>query len=181
VKTVRFSEVVKRSGAPEAYLVLMQPAKDKALQSAIKAHRVMTVIQQNTGAKTDFGKVGFEEGGSRQFLIFPKSLRTFDGCRVVGIKYDLLSSREIPKSQQAKPPKQPKAKPKPPRKPEPRTGAPSRAKSAKVVEFPLPSRAGSDQDDDLQQVKRLARQALRALEQGKQVPAFHLLKRIIAL
>jgi hypothetical protein len=96
VKTVRFSEVVKRGGEPEPYLVLMKPAQDKALQAAIKKHQVMTVFQQTVGTKTDYGEVGFEEGSSRQYLVFPKSIRAFEGRKVVGIKYELLSSAEVP-------------------------------------------------------------------------------------
>jgi hypothetical protein len=33
MKTVRFSKVVEHSGAPETHLVLIDPAKDRALQS----------------------------------------------------------------------------------------------------------------------------------------------------
>jgi hypothetical protein len=75
VKTVRFSKVVEKSGAPETYLVLMDPAKDRTLQAAVKAQRVMTVAQESVGTKTDRGEVGFHPGPSRQFLVFPKSLR----------------------------------------------------------------------------------------------------------
>src|SRR5688572_18920909 len=108
VKTVRFSQVVKRGGEPETYLVLKKPAQDKTLQAAIKAHRVMTVFQETVGTKTDHGKVGFEEGRSRQYLVFPKSIRAFEGRKVVGIKYDLLSSEEVPKSKRPRPARAPK-------------------------------------------------------------------------
>jgi hypothetical protein len=195
VKTVRFSEVVKRCGAPEAHLTLMAPAKDKPLQAAIKAHRVMTVLQQNVGTKTDYGTIGFEEGSSRQYLVFPKSLRTFAGRKVVGIKYELLSSEEPPPRQRARPPKAPKARkapksakvPKPAkalkaRKPRRRPAHKDAAESlpSKVVEFPPPARE-HDEDEAVRELKRLARRAMQALEEGKHVAAFHLLKRIVAL
>ncbi len=63
----------------------------------------MTVSQEPVGTKADRGEVGFEPGRARQSLIFPKSLRAFGGHTVVGVKYDLLSSREIPKGERAAP------------------------------------------------------------------------------
>ena len=42
--TVRFAKVVAKCGEPEAHLILIDPAKDRALQAAIKADRVMTVV-----------------------------------------------------------------------------------------------------------------------------------------
>jgi hypothetical protein len=191
VKTVRFSEVVKRCGAPESHLALIAPAKDKPLQTAIKANRLMTVFQQNVGTKTDFGMVGFEEGSSRQYLIFPKSLRPFTGRKVVGIKYELLSTEEIPASERAPAPKPPKPA-KPARLPEaeeaaqapksqPRRTPADGAKpaSVKVVEFRPPH--DDDEEEALRQIKRLARQAMKALEDGKHVAAFQILRRIVAM
>ena len=102
VKTVRFTQVVDRCGAPEAHLVLMDPTKDRALQSAVKAHRVMTVFQESVGTKADRGEIGFHPGPGRQFFVFLKSLKSFEGRSVVGIKYDLISSPELPKRERAK-------------------------------------------------------------------------------
>jgi hypothetical protein len=84
MKTARFSEVVKQCGRPETYLVLTDPSKDKTLQARVKAQRVLTVTQATVGAKTDYGEVGFKEGGTRQYFIFPKSLRLFVGRKIVG-------------------------------------------------------------------------------------------------
>jgi hypothetical protein len=103
VKTTRFSQVVAKSGKPEVYLTLIAPAKDRHLQSAIKAHKVMTLRQDNAGSKVDRGEIGFEEGPERQYLIFPRSLQRFTGQKVVGIKYDLITEPEISKSQLAPP------------------------------------------------------------------------------
>src|SRR4051794_41147617 len=110
MKTGRFSDVVRQCGRPGPYLVLMDPAKAKALKAAIKAQPVLTVSQATVGAKADYGEVGFEEGGTRQYLIFPKSLRHFAGRKIVGIKYDLLSLKELPASQRAAAPKPPPPK-----------------------------------------------------------------------
>jgi hypothetical protein len=113
VKNVRFSKVVERCGRPETHLVLTDPAKDRTLQAAVKAQRVMTVRQETVGTKTDRGEVGFHPGQTRQFFVFPKSLRAFADRSVVGIKYDLLSPPEGVKNERAaaaRPPKNPKRK-----------------------------------------------------------------------
>jgi hypothetical protein len=89
MKTVRFSQIVEESGRPEPHLLLVEPIKDRALQRAIKAHRVMT-IRQETAGKKDYGIVGFAEAVRGQVLIFPRSLKQFSGKRVVGINYDLI-------------------------------------------------------------------------------------------
>ncbi|MEO7934338.1 MAG: hypothetical protein ABIT76_14380 [Chthoniobacterales bacterium] len=70
MKTVRFSKIVESCGQPEPYLVLMDPAKDKTLQAAVKAQRVLTVFQETVGNKADRGEVGFQPGPLRQFLVF---------------------------------------------------------------------------------------------------------------
>ena len=194
MKTVRFSEVVKRCGAPETHLLLTKPAQDKALQKAIKAKRVMTVFQHATGTKTDSGKIGFEEGGLRQYFVFPRSLKAFVGRKVIGIKYDLLSGEELPASERAKPPKPPKRKKATGRAKSSQKARPGKAKedpSSKVIAFPDLRRKSTtakseDEDDDgesstskkLSEIKRLAQRAMDALEDGKQIAAFNLLKRI---
>lgn len=92
----------------------MDPAKDRTFQAALKAQRVTTVFQEAVGTKTDRGEVGFQPGRGRQFLVFPKSLKSFTGRSVVSIKYDLIGSPEVPHSERAKaprPPKKPKPKP----------------------------------------------------------------------
>ncbi|QYM78395.1 hypothetical protein K0B96_13980 [Horticoccus luteus] len=89
-KSVRFSQVVARSGAPELHSLWLAPAKDAAFQKALKSDRVMTVLTAAGGAHTEHGVVGYESGPRAQFLVFPRSLKAFAGRRVVGIKYDLL-------------------------------------------------------------------------------------------
>jgi hypothetical protein len=97
MKTVRFSEVVKSSGKPDTHLLLIAPAKDKTLQAAIKSNRVMTVYQES--GSIDYGTIGFVEGSSRQFLVFPQTLKPFADKRVIGIKYDLLESMPVSKGE----------------------------------------------------------------------------------
>jgi hypothetical protein len=216
VSTVRFSKVVEACGKPDIHLLLIDPAKDKALQAAIKSDRVMTLYQQSAG--TDHGIVGFEQGRSRQFLVFPKSLKPFSEQRIVGIKYELLEEAPVPEKETAKkgPAKQPDDEGRD-RKPASKTSEPpkradrhiptvlpkagsakqkasgpadeetegegsSRAASEdKVVKFqkPEPAEQPADERDNIKELKGQVREAMDALEEGKQVVAFNLLKRIL--
>lgn len=90
-KTVRFAELVTKAGKPAIHPLWTAPAKDRTFQRALKEHRVLTIHQQNVGAKKDFGVVGFHQSPLAQFAIFPKSLRAFEGRRVIGMNYDLLA------------------------------------------------------------------------------------------
>lgn len=181
MKTVRFAKVVEKSGKPEVHLALIIPSKDRALQSAEKAHRVMTVMQENVGTAADHGEIGLHPGKGRQYLIFPKSLRSFAGAKVIGIKYDLVAATEIPKSERAKPVKVPlkstaKAKPQRTRKGE-RVEA---ELSSKLVAFkPEAEEQNEDLSENVAAIKMQVRRAMDALEDGKQVTAFNLLKRIL--
>jgi hypothetical protein len=192
VKIVRFSNVVQKAGKPETHLVLVEPSKDRALQAAIKAQRVMTVQQAAVGSKTDRGEVGFNPGGSRQFLVFPKSLRAFVGRTVVGIKYDLLSAEEVPEKDRVpatRPPKKKPAKAAPVATPKskrtrgakPRPEKTHKPMKLKVVPFKAPpAREDPDEDDDeVAALKKQVRHAMAVLEDGKAVAAFNLLKRIV--
>jgi hypothetical protein len=270
MKTVRFSEVVKSSGKPDTHLLLIAPAKDKTLQAAIKSNRVMTVYQESGSTKSDYGTIGFAEGSSRQFLVFPQTLKPFADRRVIGIKYDLLESMPVSKGEtktkigQASKPtpdtaatevdnlrparpngnlsddgsdeassdnrtaatrlakseassdvrtttnrgrsrnkadkpgdEQPNAAPKSwadvlakstgatTSKKKPSAAVqPQDKKSApaeKVVEFPKPepNQQRSDRNDEVEELKRRVREAIEVLEQGKQVAAYNLLKRIV--
>lgn len=202
MKTVRFSNVVDACGAPEPYLVLMEPAKDRFLQSAIKSNRVMTIFQDAVGNRADRGVVGFESGETRQFLIFPKSLRAFAGKTVVGIKYELWEIKEVPKSRRAGPVHPPKKTPQPqPQRPSVQskeskpTKAPSppgtgvlKPKSEPEPAEPPPSPANvvpfepeppADEEDTVTRIRSRIREAMDLLEQGKQVPAFNLLKKAL--
>lgn len=63
--------------------------------TAIREHRVMTIHHAPRGQRADYGTIGLsqrEAGG--QILIFPKSLRRWEGRRIVGIDYRLLAAAE---------------------------------------------------------------------------------------
>jgi hypothetical protein len=203
-------------------LLLIDPAKDKTLQAAIKSDRVMTLYQQSGG--TDHGVVGFEQGRSRQFLVFPKPLKPFLGQRIVGIKYELIEDTPAPKKETVK---KEAAKPDEPAPtvmeralPAKTKGAASesvkhgdrqtptlvskagvakseetaRAEQAKpdqedrktvsednVIKFQKaePDKSPAAEADEIEKLKQQVREAMDALEQGKQIVAFNLLKRIL--
>ena len=88
VKTSRFREVIEKCGKPEVYTLWQKPKTDRRLQSLIKNNRVMTVKPSEAG--TDFGVVGFRQEQAARYLVFPKSLRRFEGQRIVGIDWTLV-------------------------------------------------------------------------------------------
>lgn len=100
MKTARFTSVVAKAGKPKAHLLLTTAARDRTLQSAIRAHRVLSVHQALTGQRKDYGVVGYDAKVASQVLLFPRSLRAFRDARIVGIDYSLLDEPEadVPKN-----------------------------------------------------------------------------------
>lgn len=90
MKTVKFSQVVEKSGKPQLHLSWVPHAKDKLLMSALKANRVMSIHQTLRGSTKDYGTVGLLKTGETQLLIFPKSLSAFADRRVIAIDYGLF-------------------------------------------------------------------------------------------
>ena len=90
VKTVRFTAVVEKSGQPEVYTLWQKPKTDRKFQSLLNNNKVMTVRPTESG--TDFGEVGFHQKPGARFLAFPKSLKKFEGNRIVGIDWALVKS-----------------------------------------------------------------------------------------
>ena len=216
MSTVRFSKVLEACGKPDIHLLLIDPAKDKTLQAAIKSDRVMTLYQQS--GSTDHGVVGFEQGRSRQFLVFPKPLKPFLGQRVVGIKYELLEEAPVSKKEPAnketvKEPDEQPSEPAPPTKdhrPPKRTERQMPTVVSKTGTNKTDDTTGSGENkagrengkvvsedkvvkfqhlelekqpatesEEIKVIKNRVREAMDALEQGKQVVAFNLLKRIL--
>jgi hypothetical protein len=183
--TVRFSRIVEAAGRPVVHVLWIDPDKDPVLKKAIDAERVMTVHQGVTNAKADYGSVGFQKGVAGQILIFPKSLKRFAGTRVTGVKYDLLDSSTMPKGQQAHEvvPAKHSAKGKP-QKTKPQATAElsvvEENAEATVGKFPDPEHDAADGlAEEVEEIKRQVRLAMKALEEGKQVAAFNLLNRIV--
>ncbi|HEY5744207.1 MAG TPA: hypothetical protein VIS99_16915 [Terrimicrobiaceae bacterium] len=172
MKTARFAEVVEAAGKPDTHLLLVPPEKDKTFQAAIKANRIMTLHQKIVGNNKDHGTVGFQPGRARQFLVFPKSLSKFRGARIVGINYDLLANHEERVS-----PTKSRAK-----KSLSRTKVKVRKPvQEKLLQFPKPpaKEEPDEESEAIQELKNQVRHAMEVLEEGRQVAAFNLLKRIV--
>ena len=187
MKTVRFGSVVETSGRPEVYLLLVDPKKDPEFQKALKADRVMTV--HHAPGKTDFGAVGYDPDSRGQLLLFPRSLKKFAGARIVGLDYDLLdeeheSAKKIAPKAKSKPAARPKPESKtksgPKLKPEPKEEEEKPA-PAKVIPFtkPTPPEEEEEESEEVAELKAVIRRALKALELGKEVAAYNLLKKSV--
>jgi hypothetical protein len=90
VKTSRFRAVIEKCGQPQVYTLWQKPKTDRPFQSLLKNNRVMTIRPSESG--TDFGVVGFSEGKGARYLAFSKSLKRFEGERIVGIDWNLVQS-----------------------------------------------------------------------------------------
>lgn len=53
----------------------------------------MTIHQHPRGPKKDFGVVGLERNRDAQYFVFPRSLRSFVGARIVAIDYASAGER----------------------------------------------------------------------------------------
>ena len=95
VKQVRFGKIVEAGGKPEAYLAFSDPDKDPSFMRAAKESRVVTIKQEPTSKRKDFGIVGYVKEKYATYLIFPKSLQEFSGQRVIGIDYSILQSADV--------------------------------------------------------------------------------------
>jgi len=89
-KNVRFGDLVKNSGRPTVHTLWTKPAGDKAFMQALKRNRVLTVVQDPTGKRKDYGEIGFHQQRGASFLVFPRPLPETSGVRVIGINYKLL-------------------------------------------------------------------------------------------
>lgn len=159
---------------------------DADFQKALHADKIMSLSDDSHGAGTEFGTVGYDKKRKGQLLLFPRSLKAFEGMKIVGIKYDLFS--EDPSSELMSK-KEPKAKKSAKKKSK---GSPAKKSlssqvikktekppPAKVIHFPKPKVDEDDEDESVRELKGYARQAMRALEKNNSVSAYNLLKRII--
>jgi hypothetical protein len=202
MKSVRFQSVIDAAGQPEPHLLWVAPEKDKELQKAIREKRVLTVHQSAVGTRADHGTVGFEKTAQGQVLIFPRSLAKFEGKRVVAIRYDLYTHAPVTATAEKLKAERPKKKPKKPhdkpawsglkivefpdpdaeREKAPETAARSRKKAPAPKARPSPKTKPEPESDapaELAEVKRKVRQAIKALEGGRQVKAHEILKGLL--
>src|SRR5688572_9975583 len=112
-ETVRFSEIMKAGGTPEIYLPLSDPKHDRDFMRAVREDRVLSIKQEPTGTRKDFGIVGFVPEKYVSYLIFPRSLKPFEGRRVIGIKYDALRQTQLSTEHASASPRSRSVKPKP--------------------------------------------------------------------
>jgi hypothetical protein len=88
--SARFAALVKAVGRPHAVTLWTRPEDDPEFMRAVRDERVVTITQSNVGQRKDYGEVGFIQKPGTAYLVFPKSLKGFEGKRIVGINYDLL-------------------------------------------------------------------------------------------
>jgi hypothetical protein len=89
-KQARFASVVEACGRPQVAVLWSRPQKDKAFMVAVRQVRVMTITQEQSGARKDFGHVGLIREKNASYFVFPKPLTRFRNRRIVGINYDLV-------------------------------------------------------------------------------------------
>jgi hypothetical protein len=190
MKSVRFTQVVEKSGKPEVYFRFGPLEKDPGLQRAVKQKRVMTVHREPRGQRKDYGRVGLHEDPHAQILIFPKSLASFAGKHVIAINYDLVPEEMVAMRPDAegegwKPRRRKDAK----ESAKPRTEAEPGPEQAAVVARSEPERKSPRRRAvpsrkepgaaDAAKILREVRAALRELKGGRTVAAYQRLERLV--
>jgi len=185
MKTVRFAQVIAKSGKPETHSLWTSLEKDPVFKAALASNRIMTVHQNTVGSTADHGFVGYEKTALGTLLVFPRSLKSFANRRVVGIKYDLLN--DPPETKPARNPKlkmlrKPKsessAKPDPKSMPPPK---PKRVFKKRLAPRNLKSSAGPQKEShQLVTLRTALKKAMNDLQRGKAVSAFQVLERALS-
>ena len=101
-KTVRFAVLVEAAGQPEYATLWTKPEQDRDFTRAVKESRVVTLIQRNVGTRKDYGLIGFYPQENAGFLVFPRRIEQPPETKVVGIKYEMLSSSVAKGSRKAR-------------------------------------------------------------------------------
>lgn len=94
-KEIRFGDLVKQSGKPEVVSLWTDPKRDRSFMKAVKENRILTLTQEPTSKRKDFGRIGFHPEPHVSYLVFPKPLPKDTAPRVIGIKYDLIASPRV--------------------------------------------------------------------------------------
>jgi len=100
-KEVRFAQLVASSGKPETFALWSDPKKNPAFMKAVKGNRVLTLVQEPTSKRKDFGQIGFHPQPFATYLIFPKRLLAEPGARVIGLKYEMIEEPAVAPAQRA--------------------------------------------------------------------------------
>ena len=93
-KTIRFGDLVRESGRPEAVTLWIGPKKDRSFSKALRENRVMTIHSDPSSHQKDFGEIGFHEEKGATYLVFPRALPKARDSRVVGINYQLAEDSD---------------------------------------------------------------------------------------
>ena len=94
-KKTRFGDLVRESGRPQPFTLWTDPKHDRSFSQAVKANRVLTVIQEPGSKHKDFGIIGFHEQPHASYLVFPRSLSKENNSRVIGLNYQLIELPEV--------------------------------------------------------------------------------------
>ncbi len=129
-KTIRFGDLVRNYGRPEPVTLWTDPKHDPRISKAICENRVLTVHQEPTSNKKDFGEIGFHKIPFAAYFVFPRPLPKDTSSRVIGINYHLAEEAravskplrnfrktKLPKAKAESPKAQKKPKPEPKPKP----------------------------------------------------------------
>ena len=89
-KRIRLGDLVRNSGRPRAVTLWIDPKKDRNVTKAVKENRIITVVQDPTSKRKEFGQIGLHVQPHAFYLIFPRPLPKEKDSRVIGINYALL-------------------------------------------------------------------------------------------
>lgn len=92
-KKLRFGDLVRNAGRPKVLTLWTKPEQDRALSSAIKKNRVVTLIQEPN--KKDHGLIGLHQARNALYLIFPRPLPREPTARIIGINYQLIEEPDL--------------------------------------------------------------------------------------
>ncbi len=129
-KRTRFGDLVQASGRPQPFTLWTDPKQDRSFGQAVKANRVLTVIQEPGSKHRDFGIIGFHEQPHASYLVFPRALPKSDDTRVIGINYQLVELPTVtnPVRPEDLKPKRSASEPKRPQQAQPKQEAPEPTK-----------------------------------------------------
>ena len=89
-KNIRLGDLVRNSGRPQVLTLWTEPKKYPTFKKALKENRVLTVVQDPTSKRKEFGQIGFHQQPHAFYLVFPRPLPKKNDSRVIGINYALL-------------------------------------------------------------------------------------------
>jgi len=93
-KTIRFGDLVRNAGRPQTFALWTDPKKSRLLNKATRENRVLTIIQEPTSKRKDFGMIGFLQEPNAMYLLFPRAVPREQG-RVIGLNYALIDEPPV--------------------------------------------------------------------------------------